>query len=208
VKSEVWFLIGADFSGMAGKLADRGTLMSFDKLSLVDFPDEYSSSVFVIMEGKAQLFKLLDKGSEFTVATLTKGSIYGKRTIFEDISQNTFLRALEPTKVFAISMGFFVKEFAELKEQKIPTPFGVSINFRDLLFKDVSAKVAELLSKIKTEGKMDVIKVNFDGLAELLGTSREALLLALAGFSRAGYIEISGKKIMIKDAAALKISYS
>ena len=82
-----------------------------------------------------------------------------------------------------------------------------------LLFKDVSAKLAELLLQLESEfgvssstgkGTLVGLKITHQEMANLIGATRETVSLTLSQFRRKGYIETDGRKVIIADREGLR----
>ena len=80
-----------------------------------------------------------------------------------------------------------------------------------LVFRDVSAKLAEQLIKLADEygvddvrGKLVAMKITHQELANLIGSTRETVSLTLSQFKRRRLIVTDGRKVILSDLTALR----
>ena len=81
----------------------------------------------------------------------------------------------------------------------------------DLVFKDVNAKLAELLLNLGRDygvddnrGTLLAVKITHQEMANLIGSTRETVSLTLSQFKRNKYITTEGRKIILTDRDGLK----
>ncbi|MDZ4694594.1 MAG: Crp/Fnr family transcriptional regulator, partial [Deltaproteobacteria bacterium] len=83
--------------------------------------------------------------------------------------------------------------------------------FEQLIFKDVGAKLAELLLELGTRhgvvsqsGLELALKITHQELANLIGSTRETVSLTLSQFKRKGYITTEGRRVILADQDGLR----
>src|SRR6185295_15705417 len=81
----------------------------------------------------------------------------------------------------------------------------------NLVFKDVNAKLAQLLLRLGTEygvddarGTLVALKITHQEMANLIGSTRETVSLTLSQFKRKGLIQTDGRKVIISDREGLR----
>jgi len=80
----------------------------------------------------------------------------------------------------------------------------------DLVFKDVNAKLAELLLSLcedygvdDSRGTLVAVKITHQEMANLIGSTRETVSLTLSQFKRKKLISTEGRKVIITDREGL-----
>ena len=80
-----------------------------------------------------------------------------------------------------------------------------------LIFKDVGAKLAELLLSLGHEhgiaderGMIVGLKITHQEMANLIGSTRETVSLTLSQFKRKGLIQTEGRKVILADPEGLR----
>ena len=87
----------------------------------------------------------------------------------------------------------------------------IEAKIENLVFKDVNAKLAELLLRFADEygvedarGTLVALKITHQEMANLIGSTRETVSLTLAQFKKRGLIQSEGRKVIISDREGLK----
>jgi CRP-like cAMP-binding protein len=80
-----------------------------------------------------------------------------------------------------------------------------------LIFKDVGAKLAELLLNLGNEhgvsherGTVVGLKITHQEMANLIGSTRETVSLTLSQFKRKGLIQTEGRRVILSDLEGLR----
>ncbi len=80
-----------------------------------------------------------------------------------------------------------------------------------LIFKDVGAKLAELLLSfgqehgvLDTRGVVVGLKITHQEMANLIGSTRETVSLTLSQFKRKGLIQTEGRRVILADQEGLR----
>ena len=80
-----------------------------------------------------------------------------------------------------------------------------------LIFKDVGAKLAELLLSLGQEhgvpderGVVVGLKITHQEMANLIGSTRETVSLTLSQFKRKGLIQTEGRRVILADQEGLR----
>ena len=87
----------------------------------------------------------------------------------------------------------------------------VENKIEQLIFKDVNAKLAELLLRLGHEygiedsrGMLVALKITHQEMANLIGSTRETVSLTLSQFKRRGFIHTDGRKVILADRDGLR----
>jgi len=87
----------------------------------------------------------------------------------------------------------------------------VENKIEQLIFKDVNAKLAELLLRLASEygvddtrGTLVSLKITHQEMANLIGSTRETVSLTMSQFKRKGLIQTEGRKVILADREGLR----
>lgn len=222
-KSKLWYLENINlFDGMSmeemEKVEERTTMRSAEKGQYIYFPEEPSSSLYFLKEGRVKIGSYSDDGKENILAILKPGEVFGELALTGEGKRNEFAQALDPdVMICAMSM----KDMEELMEMK--PGLGVKITklmgFRlkkmerrvnDLIFKDVRTRIIDLIREMAVEdgkpvGDEVLIKHNLthQDMANLTGTSRQTVTQVLNELKDKGVIYMERKKILVHDMSKL-----
>jgi CRP-like cAMP-binding protein len=101
-------------------------VMSFTGVSLVKkyqdihFPDQDSSVVFLILEGRVKLSRLREDGHSETFNLLAPGHLFGERPVRGENSRNESAEALDDVVICAIGSNSFQAMLEEAPELFLP----------------------------------------------------------------------------------------
>lgn len=198
------------------KLSDCKTSHIIKKGEVIFEEGENVNGIYCIKDGVCKLTKLSANGKDHIVKLVTKGELLGHRSMISDEPVNLSAVALEDMQVCFIPksevMGYFDKnnQFSmnvmksicgDLKE--------ADDHMVNLAQKTVKERLAETLLYLndtfgKNEDNSLKVQLSRDELASIIGTATESCIRLLSDFKKLGLIELTGKKIVLKDINALK----
>lgn len=198
------------------KLSDCKTSHVIKKGNVIFEEGENVNGIYCIKDGICKLTKLSANGKDHIVKLVTKGELLGQRSMISDEPANLSAVALEDMQVCFIPksevMGYFNNnnQFSMKVMRTICSDLKESGDHMvNLAQKTVKERLAEtLLYLYETFGKNDdnslKVQLSRDELASIIGTATESCIRLLSDFKKLGLIELTGKKIVLKDINALK----
>lgn len=198
------------------KLSSCKTSHIIKKGEVIFEEGENVNGIYCIKDGVCKLTKLSANGKDHIVKLVTKGELLGQRSMISDEPVNLSAVALEDMQVCFIPksevMGYFNKnnQFSmnvmksicgDLKE--------ADDHMVNLAQKTVKERLAETLLYLnntfgKNKDNSLKIQLSREELASIIGTATESCIRLLSDFKKLGLIELTGKKIILKDINALK----
>jgi CRP/FNR family cyclic AMP-dependent transcriptional regulator len=205
-------------SDALGKLATTARLGNFRARQVVYLPGDRAEGVHFVGSGRVKISKVTRDGKELTLAYRTTGDFFGETCLLDGGPREEMVEAMEACLTVEVGQ-------AEL-DQVLRTSVVVAYPFirtliarrRDLetkveqlIFKDVGAKLAELLLRLGSEhgienkkGLVLGLKITHQEMANLIGSTRETVSLTLSQFKRKGYITTEGRKVILADTEGLR----
>jgi CRP-like cAMP-binding protein len=197
-------------------LSDCKTSHTIKKGEIIFEEGESINGIYCIKDGICKLTKLSTNGKDHIVKLVSKGELLGQRSMISDEPVNLSAIALEDMQVCFIpkteimscfdknnqfSMGVMKSICGDLKEAD-----NIMVN---LAQKSVKERLAiTLLYLEETFGKNEdnslKIQLSREDLASMIGTATESCIRLLSEFKKMGFIELSGKKILLIDSPRLK----
>jgi CRP-like cAMP-binding protein len=174
------------------------------------------NGVYCITSGICKMSKLSANGKDQIVKLIKAGELLGQRSMISDEPANLSAVALEDMEVCFIpkteilhffdtnnqfSMNLMKSICGDLKE--------TSDHLVSISQKTVKERLAETLIYLQdnfgknSDGSLH-IQLSREELAGMIGTATESCIRLLSDFNKLGLIELSGKKIILKDIAKLK----
>lgn len=198
------------------KLSDCKTSHTVKKGEVIFEEGETINGIYCVKDGICKLTKLSPNGKDHIVKLIKKGELLGQRSMISDEPVNLTAVALEDMEVCFIPktevMGFFDKN-NQFSMNVMKTICGdlkeADDHMVNMAQKTVKERLAEtLLYLLDTFGKNDdntlKVQLSRDELASMIGTATESCIRLLSDFNKLGLIELSGKKIILKDINKLK----
>lgn len=198
------------------KISDCKTSLIIKKGDIIFDEGEHVNGIYCIKDGICKLTKLSANGKNHIVKLVTKGELLGQRSMISDEPVNLSATALEDMEVCFIPkadiMGYFDKN-NQFSMNVMKTICGDLKEADDqavnLAQKTVKERLAETLLYLhdtfgKNEDKSLKIQLSRDELASMIGTATESCIRLLSDYKKLGLIELSGKKIILKDINKLK----
>ncbi|WP_035673405.1 Crp/Fnr family transcriptional regulator [Flavobacterium sp. 83] len=198
------------------KLSDCKTSHIIKKGEVIFEEGENVNGIYCIKDGICKLTKLSPNGKDHIVKLVTKGELLGQRSMISDEPVNLSAVALEDMEVCFIPksevMGYFDKN-NQFSMNVMKTICGdlkeADDHMVNLAQKTVKERLAETLLYLhdtfgKNEDNSLKIQLSRDELASMIGTATESCIRLLSDFNKLGLIELSGKKIVLKEINKLK----
>ena len=198
------------------KLSDCKTSHTVKKGEVIFEEGETINGIYCVKDGICKLTKLSPNGKDHIVKLIKKGELLGQRSMISDEPVNLTAVALEDMEVCFIPksevMGFFDKN-NQFSMNVMKTICGdlkeADDHMVNMAQKTVKERLAEtLLYLLDTFGKNDdntlKVQLSRDELVSMIGTATESCIRLLSDFNKLGLIELSGKKIILKDINKLK----
>ena len=198
-------------------LARQLSLHKLRKRRVLFMTGDAGESVFFVLSGRIKMSRVTRDGKELTLAYRGPGEIVGElclvdggpreemaetmeASLMAEIPREDFWRLLERHPALGAQMTRTLCLRRRELERKV----------EDLVFKDVNAKLSELLLDLGQEYGVDdprgilvAIKITHQEMANLIGSTRETVSLTLSQFKRNKLITTEGRKIIITDREGL-----
>jgi CRP/FNR family transcriptional regulator, cyclic AMP receptor protein len=181
-------------------------------------PKEGTERLFVLKEGRVQLYQVNREGEEITLSVVEDGNVFGEMALTGQSLHGLYVRALTPATVVSLrreeledlimgkpEVGLrLVRELAERLHAS-------EARYADLVGKDVPARLATLiLTLVDSEGVVSSesyrIPTHYthDQLGTMIGCKRVAVTRAFRKLEEGGAVELKERRIVVKDIDTLK----
>jgi CRP-like cAMP-binding protein len=203
-----------DLSEQEFQEVDQATKMSTCEPGRVFYtPEETGEVLFLLKQGRVQLYRLSLDGKKLVMAELERGSVFGEMSLVGQGMHNTFAEAVEDCTLCVMSRADV--ERLILTKPKVAMRIMQSMAQRlteaeerleDIAFKSIPSRLASLLLKLTDQETVTTTIKGYthQDLAEMLGTYRETTTQTLNDFKGQGWIKIGRKSIEILDRPSLE----
>lgn len=192
---------------------DRATkITTAHRGRILYMPEETGEVLFMLKEGRVQLYRISPEGKKLVIATIGPGTVFGEMAFIGQGMHNSFAEALEDS-VLLIMSRTDVERMLVTKPQVALRIFEVlgrrlrdaEARLAEIAFKSIPARLASLLLQLAEEqGSTTISGLTHQALGEQIGTYRETTTQTLNSFKSAGMIDIGRKKITIWDLDGLR----
>jgi CRP/FNR family transcriptional regulator/CRP/FNR family cyclic AMP-dependent transcriptional regulator len=192
------------------------TRRKFPKDSVIFFEHDPGDSLFMILSGRVKVTILSDDGREIILSVLGEKDFFGEMSLLDNEPRSATAIAMEDTEVVILHQ----KEFLSIVEKRprilVLLLAVLSSRLRkanhqigSLALLDVYGRVASVLLDMAKEsgvrlkdGRICFRRPTHQEIANMIGATRETVSRMISDLHRQGYIEISGKNVIIQGQFA------
>jgi CRP/FNR family cyclic AMP-dependent transcriptional regulator len=200
------------------RLVQHIELKEVRRRQVVYLPGDPGQTVYFVNGGRVKISKVTRDGKELTLAYRGPGDIFGELSMVDGGPREEMAEAMENALISELSRAEFEKIVQKepmigyrLTKTVAARRREVENKIEQLIFKDVNAKLAELLLRLATEygiedsrGTLVSLKITHQEMANLIGSTRETVSLTLSQFKRKGLIQTDGRKVILADREGLR----
>jgi CRP/FNR family transcriptional regulator, cyclic AMP receptor protein len=199
-------------------LAKRAPDTFLEQDDILYSPKEGTERLFLLKEGRVQLYEVNESGDEITLSVVEDGNVFGEMALTGQSLHGLYVRALTPSVVVSLRRE-------ELERLIMDTPeVGLRLvrelaqrlhdseaRYADMIAKDVPARLAtQILTLVDSEGVVssDSYRIpthyTHEQLASMIGCKRVAVTRAFRKLEEAGAVDLEDRRIVVRDLDALK----
>ncbi|MGH9731184.1 MAG: Crp/Fnr family transcriptional regulator [Candidatus Acidiferrales bacterium] len=210
------------FAGLTQKemqsLVSRVAKRHFQRDEILFSEGDSCTGLFLVALGKIRIFKLSPAGREQVLAVEGPGSSFAELPVFDGGNYPASASALEDAEVLFISRKDFQNFCHEHPDVALKVIAVVGSRLRrlvgiieELSFTTVRQRLIALILRLvqtngtaTNEGVHVELPMTHQDLAAELGTVRELVSRNLTRLQAEAFLEVDGRKIIVRDLAALK----
>ncbi|MFL5307897.1 MAG: Crp/Fnr family transcriptional regulator [Polyangia bacterium] len=185
---------------------------------VIYLPGDRAQGVHFLTSGRIKISKVTRDGKELTLAYRGEGDFFGEPCLLDGGPREEMAEAMDASVTVEVSR--------EALDELLKSDGGAAYKFgrsliarrkdlearvEQLIFKDVGAKLAELLLSLGQEhgvsdqrGVVVGLKITHQEMANLIGSTRETVSLTLSQFKRKGLIQTDGRRVILADPEGLR----
>ena len=192
---------------------DRATTMSTCRRGKIFYmPEDTSEVLFLLKEGRVQLYRISPDGKKLVITTIGPGTIFGEMALIGQGMHNTFAEAMDDCVLCVMSRSDVERMLVTKPKVALRIFEALGSRLKDtearleeIAFKGIPARLASLLLQMADEQGGDTITgMTHQDLGEQIGTYRETTTQTLNSFKAMGLIDIGRKRITLLDREGLQ----
>jgi len=189
------------------QVANQVSIHQYPKNSIVVAQGDETDSLYVIVEGKVDVFLQNDKGKEIIINTLGECDSFGELAPLGGIPRQASIITTETTSLVSISRQLFMDTLLSkpaismrIINRLVSLIQDLTEEVSSLALEDVYNRVVRVLYKHADEvgDKLVTEKLTQQDIALRVGATREMVHRILKELKTGGYISIEGKRIAIE----------
>ena len=200
------------------RLVEHADVREVRRRHVVYLPGDPGRSVFFVSSGRVKVSKVTRDGKELTLSYRSPGELFGELVLLDGSPREEMAESMEASALVEIDRDAFAHLIDH--EVSVASRFGrlmaerrreIENKVEQLVFKDVNAKLAELLLRLGEEHGVDdsrgtivTVKITHQEMANLIGSTRETVSLTMSQFKRRGLIQTDGRKVILSDREGLR----
>jgi CRP/FNR family transcriptional regulator, cyclic AMP receptor protein len=199
-------------------LAKRAPDTFLDEGDILYTPKEGTERLFILKQGRVQLYELDESGDEITLSVVEDGNVFGEMALTGQSLKGLYVRSLTPSTVVSLrreELEYLIMNTPEvglrLVRELAQRLHASEARYADIVGKDVPERLATLiLTLVDSEGVVssDSYRIpthyTHEQLASMIGCKRVAVTRALSKLREDGAVELEDRRIVVKDIDALK----
>jgi CRP-like cAMP-binding protein len=174
-------------------------------------PEEPGEVLFILKEGRVQLYRISPEGKKLVITTLGPHQIFGEMALLGGKTHNTFAEAIDDCLICVMNRTDLERLIWNKPEvaRRILDITGKRLReaeerLKNMAFKGIPARLASLLLRLAEEqGSNEITGMTHQDLAESVGTYRETATQVLNDLKSLGFIDIGRKRITVLDPEGL-----
>ncbi len=186
---------------------------SFASEAVIASQEDPGDSLFVLVRGKVKVVLYGDSGREIILSICkSPGDFFGEMSLLDDEPRSATILAVEPSTLLILARRDFRAHLEAHPRSALAVLTQLSRRLRradevigNLALLDVYGRVARRLREMAEsegeeteEGVVIQQRPTQQEMAATIGTSRETVSRVLSGMVRRGYIEMTGRRLLIR----------
>jgi CRP-like cAMP-binding protein len=198
------------------RMADCKTSYTIKKGEPIFEEGETTNGIFCVKDGVCKMTKLSANGKDQIVKLVKPGELLGQRSMISDEPANLTAVALEDMEVCFVPKSEILQFFNQNNQFSMNVMKTICGDLKEaddhmvsMAQKSVKERLAETLLYLEDNFGLNEdgtlrIQLSREELAGMIGTATESCIRLLSEFNKNGWIDLTGKKIGLKNKSQLK----
>lgn len=193
-------------------VAEASRLRAFRRGQVVFTTGDPGDTLIVVLTGRVKVVVRSADGGELTLTIIGPGATLGELSVADGGPRSADAETLEECRLLFIPRATVLDICSRVPSVAEALTGALAATLRrlteatsDLIFLDMPRRVAKiLLSQPPGEDGLLRLALTQEELAHQVGSTRQSINAALRGFEKRGWIEVHGRSVTVKQAAALR----
>jgi len=200
------------------RLAEKAIRRSYGRGEVIFREEDPGDALCIVIAGLVKVYRSSPDGDEMVLVTLGPSSVFGELPMIDGGLRSASAAAVEATTLLTVSRTALLEALASSPElaDGLLRSLGSMVRrltdqTADLVFLDLHGRVAKLLLALseqrgtsEADGRALDLRLTQTDLANMVGGSRQSVNQVLNSFERLGYLELDGRRIVIRKPELLQ----
>ena len=199
-------------------LAKASRVLNCRARDVVYLPGDSAASMFFVETGRLKVSKVTRDGKELTLGYQTSGDFFGETCLIAGGPRSEMVEAMTDSMLLEIDRGPLDAALREkpgmayhFSRSLIERRNALEATMEKIIFKDVAAKLADLLVRLSADhgveheaGMLLDLRITHQEMANMIGATRETVSLTLSQFKKKSLLRNEGRKLILTDRSRLR----
>src|SRR6266702_3536928 len=173
--------------------------------------EDRAEVLFLLKRGRVQLYRLTPSGKRLELATLEPGTFFGEMPLVGETLRHTFAEAAEDSLICVMSRSDIERLMRQRSEVALRMIEVLSrrlalceARLEEMAYRSVPARIAAVLLRLSQERSEEAVPITHQELGDMIGALRATITKVLDDSRKAGLVELSRGRIILRDVAGLQ----
>jgi CRP/FNR family transcriptional regulator, cyclic AMP receptor protein len=173
--------------------------------------DERAERLFLLRQGRVHIYRLTPSGKRLALETIEAGTFFGEMPLLGESLRNAYSEAAVDSAICVLSRADVERVIREWPKVafRIIEVLGQRLTLyqarlEEFAYRSVPARIAAVLLRMSDERPDSIVAFTHQELGDMVGAMRETVTTVLDEFQRAGVVELSRGRILLRDVEGLK----
>src|SRR5712692_1826154 len=173
--------------------------------------EDRAEVLFLLKRGRVQLYRLTPSGKRLDLAVIEPGAFFGEMPLVGESLRHTFAEAVEDSLICVMSRSDIERLMRERSEVALRMIEVLSrrlalceARLEEMAYRSVPARIAAVLLRLSQGQSGEPVPITHQELGDMIGALRESVTKVLDDFQRAGLLELSRGRVILRDVVGLQ----
>ncbi len=173
--------------------------------------EDRAEVLFLLKRGRVQLYRLTPSGKRLDLAVIEPGAFFGEMPLVGESLRHTFAEATEDSLICVMSRSDIERLMRERSEVALRMIEVLSrrlalceARLEEMAYRSVPARIAAVLLRLSQGQVGEAVPITHQELGDMIGALRESVTKVLDDFQRAGLLELSRGRVILRDVVGLQ----
>lgn len=193
------------------KLDQQTELLTSPKGRVLYSQDDHAAALFLLKQGRVQLYRLTPSGKRLELATIEPGTFFGEMPLLGESLRHTYAEAASDCLLCVMSQTdverlirehpLVASRMMEVLSRRLAL---AEARLEEFAYQSVAARIAAVLLRLSQERGDRVVAITHQELGDMIGALRETVTKTLDEFQAGGLVELGRGRITLRDMAGLQ----